>query len=138
MKKIVLLPCKTKHKIIRYLNRTFGDKNYVIFRLSDISITNYSSKETAIVADKILKKLDLFIKEYGELKVKPDIYVMLVGGIYHNVIVVKKLLEANLQYDFLIFERKVGRYVIVDSRDYYVRRWFNDKNKRKNGKSYSK
>jgi len=136
MRKVVLLPSKTKHKIFKYLNRTFEDENYIVFKLCDFIITNYATKETSIVADRILKRLNLFIEEYELLKEKPKIYILLVGGIYHNIIVVRRLIEANLDFDLLIFERRVGKYVIVDSRKYCVKGLGGNSYKRLNWNTY--
>lgn len=109
----ILVPSLIEYPVAKELVRTFNDDvvNRIV-RLTETVITNYASKRQVEAVKKEMKeRFDKWLRE--EYNDGDEVYVIL-GGSNLNVSEAIILLErSGVPYKRLIYEKKVGRYVVV-------------------------
>lgn len=111
---LVLIPCKTKFDVEEEIRRIFSDAKIVT--LSNRLLDDYSSVLTTQIANGITERL---VKMEEELKKADKVYLVLVGGIMQNVVAYGVLEDLDIDYKFLIYEKKVRGYVEL-RRDFII------------------
>ena len=117
-KKYILVTCYVKYDIVRELKRTFESGDVEVVQLSTRIITNYASSQVQEYVEDIRKAILKLL--YEKYRKGDEIYVALVGGVFHGVATVKELEKQGVPYKMLVFEKKVGKYVIIDPRTYQI------------------
>jgi len=119
----VFVPSVVKYNISDEVVRTFeGTKDIIIVKeLTNTVIYDYSNKSLVSKAiSSIEKNIDTWYAESFKYN-KDKVYIVLVGGILHAVATVKALDKyLDVKYDFLVYEKKLGKYVILDGESYEV------------------
>jgi hypothetical protein len=111
--------CYVKYDIVKELKRTFEDDKVEIVQLSTRIITNYNSTQPEEYIEDIRKAI-LKLKYERFSKMTDEIYVALVGGVYHGVATVLQLERLGIPYKLLVYEKKVEKYVIINPSNFRV------------------
>ena len=110
--KYVLLACVTDKPIHYEVAKKYGEKARIV-QLNYSFITNYA-EQSKEVAQNIVDNLAEFLKtEYDSNR--DELYVLLVGGIFHNAVVTKFLAENSYKFKYLVYEKKVKGLVEIDA-----------------------
>ncbi|AQQ75556.1 hypothetical protein JDFR1000234_81 [uncultured archaeal virus] len=119
MTKYILVTCYVKYDIVKELKRTFKDDKVEIVQLSTRIITNYNSTQPEEYIEDIRKAI-LKLKYERFSKTNDEIYVALVGGVYHGVATILQLERLGIPYKLLVYEKKVEKYVIINPSNFKV------------------
>lgn len=107
----VMIPSVTNKPIVSEVVRTFGsDVKIKILHLTDIVVNNYASEE---LVDNLRKQINDNIQKWYDTTKHDDeeVYLILTGGILQAIIATTKLDNLGVSYKFLVFERKLRKYV---------------------------
>lgn len=119
----VFVPSVVKYNISDEVVRTFDGVNDIVIvkELTNTVIYDYSNKALVNKAITSIKKnIDAWYTESFKYD-KDKIYIVLVGGILHAIATVKALAKyPEVVYDFLVYEKKLGKYVVLDGESYEV------------------
>jgi len=113
MRRWVLVPCVINKNIPAEIIKTFGDDMITkIKRLSESLITNYANeRQVRLTYAEIENNVKEFISEYDE---EDEVYLLLGGGILQCVFAKSVLDKHGIKYKMLVFEKKIGRYAVID------------------------
>lgn len=117
----IFVPSVVKYNISREVVRTFGEneKTFIVEELTNIIVYDYSNnKLISQVKKDIEERLESWFTE--TFKYDDEVYIVLVGGILQSVIAIRKLIELGIEFKFLVYEKKVDKYVILDGDTYEV------------------
>ena len=109
----VLIPSVTNKPIVSEIIRTFGGEAKIkVYHLTDIVVNNYASE--ALISD-LKNQIESAIDKWYDNSYKDDdhVYVVLTGGILQSVIAITHLDKLDIDYKFLVYERKVKKYVCL-------------------------
>ena len=109
----ILIPSVTNKPIVSEIIRTFGgDAKIKVLHLTDIVVNNYASEE---LIDELKSQIIDTIDDWFEKSYKDDVdvYLILTGGILQSVIAITHLDKLSVKYKFLIYEKKVRKYVCI-------------------------
>lgn len=107
----ILVPCFVKFDIEKEVAMTFDDvSEFQIIQLVTKIITDYSSLQVMAVIQEIK---DNVRKLKRQLKDGDEVYMITSGSAWHNAMVSKILTEEGIPFKFLVYERRVRRYVVV-------------------------
>lgn len=111
----VLLPCSTDKPVRQELARTFNDDAITkLVQLSEAVVTNYGSRaQVAELIHEIRQNFEKWVeKDYEQ---GDEVYVILTGGYLHIAETLRLLIKHGINHKWLVYERKLGRYAIIDS-----------------------
>lgn len=113
-KVVVMIPSVTNKPVVGEVIRTFGsDVRIKIIHLTDIVVNNYASDElNAMLNAQIRSNIESW---YANQVENEDVFVVLTGGILQAIIAVRALDALGIPYNFLVYEKKLKRYVTINS-----------------------
>ena len=111
MVKYVLVPSKVRYDIEKELSYTFQDDEdslEIINLYGDVVVRDYTNPvEVAMLIgefeDRITKLQDS----------NAEVYLIASGSAFHTGLAVKMLMEYNVPFKFLVYEKKKGRYAVI-------------------------
>jgi len=109
----ILIPSVTNKPIVSEIIRTFGGEAKIkVLHLTDIVVNNYASEE---LIDELKSQIIDTIDNWYEKSYKDgvDVFLILTGGILQAVIATTHLDKLGVKYKFLVYEKKVRRYVCI-------------------------
>ena len=110
--KYVLLVNVTEKDVKGALLRTF-DNEFEMKILSDVVITNYGDAKQI---EKLQNDINRGTIELAtKLKDGDEVYVLLVGGLLNNYLLIERLKELEIPFKLLVYEKKLKRYVILEA-----------------------
>jgi len=112
-RKWILIPSTTEKPIMKGLARTFKEKDKVKVEVfsNDVIINYGSNEQLKEFIETIKSKFNQWLMNINE---SDDIYVMLIGGVFQSVAFCKMLDVMGIDYKMLVYEKKLGRFVIID------------------------
>jgi hypothetical protein len=111
--KVVLIPCSIRFDVVAPLRRTFSGKFMVVDLVGNLFIDDYSkSDKIGELQKRIEEGIENVLKSVnGE---NCEFYIMANGGALHTGLVVQEMMKRQIPFRFLVYEKKVGKYVIVN------------------------
>lgn len=110
----VLLAGVVEYPIAKEVSKIFNDGAKIV-KMSEFVVTNYSDERQI---QRVINEIDRnFAQWMAEYKDGDEVYVALVGGNLQLSILLKRLERNNIDYSWLIYEKKLKRYVVIEERD---------------------
>jgi len=114
MVKYVLVPNRVKFDIVKELAVTFEDIDdsfEIINLVDDVFVKNYADiVQVLALENKMKEKID---KLKRDIRDDDEVYLIASGSAFHNGLAVQLLMENNIDFTFLVYERRIGKYAII-------------------------
>lgn len=107
----VLVPCFVKFDVGKEVAMTFeDDEEFEVVMLVDRMITNYASLQPVATMQEMRDKIQ---EVKSKLAPGDEVYLITSGSAFHNALAAKILTEEEVQFRFLVYERRIRKYAIV-------------------------
>lgn len=116
----VLMANTTEKNVKNPLVKTFGS-DFNLITLSNRVITDYSDEKQLNALWNDIKQG--VVSLHTQLKNGDEVYVLLVGGLFHNWVLIELLRQLGVEYKMLVYERKLKKYVIMDLKGEILVQW---------------
>jgi len=111
MVKYVFVPCFVKFDIEKKVAMTFEDSDeFEIVHMVDRPITNYASVQSYVTEQQMKDKVQ---EVKSKIRINDEVYLITSGSAFHNALASKILTEEGIQFKFLVFEKRIGKYAII-------------------------
>ena len=114
MVKYVLIPNRVRFDIAKELAVTFEDIDdsfEIINLVDDIFVRNYADMVQVLALENKMKEKISELKK--NIRDGDEVYLIASGSAFHNGLAVQLLIENGIDFTFLVYERRVGKYAVI-------------------------